>query len=688
MNREDALVRIKELRELLINANKHYYDLARPIMSDREYDRLYLELAILEKEWNLISSDSPTQQIGENTEIALQDSVVNGLMADDNSDKELISVKTVSHPSPMLSLANTYNEEELLDFDRRVSGILGNAPYSYFVELKFDGMALRLRYEKGELVLAATRGDGKKGDVITENAMTIADVPKKLKGDFTEVIEVRGEAYMEHVAFANFNENREKEGLQPFANPRNATAGSLKMLDSGEVAKRPIRFFAYDLLLNDQSQQNTHQMRMLYLEEMGHRVCDLRWHCKSIQEVLSIIEKLDSERKSWDFETDGVVIKINEDRYREELGTTAKAPRWAIAYKFESEQATTRLNSITLQVGRLGAITPVAELEPVLLAGTTVKRASLHNEEEIHRKDIREGDMVIIEKAGEIIPQVIEVVDRDNPNRANTFEMPEGCPACGSKLIKFPDEVAWRCVNPVCPPQIRIRIEHFASRDALDIDGLGTSIVDQLVSEGLISTYAHLYDLTLDRILPLERMAEKSAKNLINAIKSSISKPFDRVLYALGIRFVGTTVARDLADAFGSLEQLRNASEEEIANVHGIGIKIAQSVRQFFGTPEFAHIVDALISHGLQTEQEAKETDSNLFGGQTFVLTGTLPTLSRNEAAEIIDKNGGKVSSSVSKNTSYVLAGEAAGSKLEKAQKLGINVISEADFFQILKANQ
>lgn len=688
MNREDALVRIKELRELLINANKHYYDLARPIMSDREYDRLYLELAILEKEWNLISSDSPTQQIGENTEIALQDSVVNGLMADDNSDKELISVKTVSHPSPMLSLANTYNEEELLDFDRRVSGILGNAPYSYFVELKFDGMALRLRYEKGELVLAATRGDGKKGDVITENAMTIADVPKKLKGDFPEVIEVRGEAYMEHVAFANFNENREKEGLQPFANPRNATAGSLKMLDSGEVAKRPIRFFAYDLLLNDQSQQNTHQMRMLYLEEMGHRVCDLRWHCKSIQEVLSIIEKLDSERKSWDFETDGVVIKINEDRYREELGTTAKAPRWAIAYKFESEQATTRLNSITLQVGRLGAITPVAELEPVLLAGTTVKRASLHNEEEIHRKDIREGDMVIIEKAGEIIPQVIEVVDRDNPNRANTFEMPEGCPACGSKLIKFPDEVAWRCVNPVCPPQIRIRIEHFASRDALDIDGLGTSIVDQLVSEGLISTYAHLYDLTLDRILPLERMAEKSAKNLINAIKSSISKPFDRVLYALGIRFVGTTVARDLADAFGSLEQLRNASEEEIANVHGIGIKIAQSVRQFFGTPEFAHIVDALISHGLQTEQEAKETDSNLFSGQTFVLTGTLPTLSRNEAAEIIDKNGGKVSSSVSKNTSYVLAGEAAGSKLEKAQKLGINVISEADFFQILKANQ
>lgn len=688
MNREDALVRIKELRELLINANKHYYDFANPIMGDREYDRLYLELANLEKEWNLISSDSPTQQIGENTEIALQDSVVNGLMADDNSDKELISVKTVSHPSPMLSLANTYNEEELLDFDRRVSGILGNAPYSYFVELKFDGMALRLRYEKGELVLAATRGDGKKGDVITENAMTIADVPKKLKGDFPEVIEVRGEAYMEHVAFANFNENREKEGLQPFANPRNATAGSLKMLDSGEVAKRPIRFFAYDLLLNDQSQQNTHQMRMLYLEEMGHRVCDLRWHCKSIQEVLSIIEKLDSERKSWDFETDGVVIKINEDRYREELGTTAKAPRWAIAYKFESEQATTRLNSITLQVGRLGAITPVAELEPVLLAGTTVKRASLHNEEEIHRKDIREGDLVIIEKAGEIIPQVIDVVDRDNPNRANTFEMPEGCPACGSKLIKFPDEVAWRCVNPVCPPQIRIRIEHFASRDALDIDGLGTSIVDQLVSEGLISTYAHLYDLTLDRILPLERMAEKSAKNLINAIKSSISKPFDRVLYALGIRFVGTTVARDLADAFGSLEQLRNASEEEIANVHGIGIKIAQSVRQFFGTPEFAHIVDALISHGLQTEQEAKETDSNLFSGQTFVLTGTLPTLSRNEAAEIIDKNGGKVSSSVSKNTSYVLAGEAAGSKLEKAQKLGINVISEADFFQILKANQ
>jgi DNA ligase (NAD+) len=575
-----------------------------------------------------------------------------------------------------------------LDFDKRVSGILGNAPYSYFVELKFDGMALRLRYEKGELVLAATRGDGKKGDIITENVMTIADVPKDLKGDFPEVVEVRGEAYMEHAAFANFNETREKEGLQPFANPRNATAGSLKMLDSSEVAKRPIRFFAYDLLLHDQSEQNTHQQRMLFLENLGHRVCDRRWHCKSVQEVLSIIENLDSERKNLDFETDGVVIKINEDNYRHELGNTAKAPRWAIAYKFESEQATTRLNSITLQVGRLGAITPVAELEPVLLAGTTVKRASLHNEEEIHRKDIREGDMVIIEKAGEIIPQVIEVVDRDNPNRANTFVMPEGCPACGAKLIKFPEEVAWRCVNPVCPPQIRIRIEHFASRDALDIDGLGTSLVDQLVTEGLISTYAHLYDLTLDHILPLERMAEKSARNLLHAINLSKNKPFDRVLYALGIRFVGTTVARDLADAFGSIERLRIATEDDIANVHGIGIKIAQSVRQFFDTPEFAHIVDALIKHGLQTEQEVKKTDSNLFEGQTFVLTGTLPTLSRNEAAEIIDKNGGKVSSSVSKNTSYVLAGEAAGSKLEKAQKLGINVINEVDFFQILKANQ
>ncbi len=688
MNREDALVRVKELRELLIKANKHYYDFASPIMGDREYDRLYLELDKLEKEWDLTSSDSPTQNIGENTEVALQNSVENGVLSDDDSNEGSIPIKTVSHPTPMLSLANTYNEQDLLDFDKRVSGILGNAPYSYFVELKFDGMALRLRYEKGELVLAATRGDGKKGDIITENVMTIADVPKDLKGDFPEVVEVRGEAYMEHAAFANFNETREKEGLQPFANPRNATAGSLKMLDSSEVAKRPIRFFAYDLLLHDQSEQNTHQQRMLFLENLGHRVCDRRWHCKSVQEVLSIIENLDSERKNLDFETDGVVIKINEDNYRHELGNTAKAPRWAIAYKFESEQATTRLNSITLQVGRLGAITPVAELEPVLLAGTTVKRASLHNEEEIHRKDIREGDMVIIEKAGEIIPQVIEVVDRDNPNRANTFVMPEGCPACGAKLIKFPEEVAWRCVNPVCPPQIRIRIEHFASRDALDIDGLGTSLVDQLVTEGLISTYAHLYDLTLDHILPLERMAEKSARNLLHAINLSKNKPFDRVLYALGIRFVGTTVARDLADAFGSIERLRIATEDDIANVHGIGIKIAQSVRQFFDTPEFAHIVDALIKHGLQTEQEVKKTDSNLFEGQTFVLTGTLPTLSRNEAAEIIDKNGGKVSSSVSKNTSYVLAGEAAGSKLEKAQKLGINVINEVDFFQILKANQ
>lgn len=684
MKQSDAINRVEELRKLLKKANEAYYDRAEPIMSDREYDFLLKELEELEARFRLSHPASPSQIIGERAGLSTMsvDSEQMGSLLQESG--------TVTHPAPMMSLSNTYNEEELRDFDRRVSDLLGHRDYSYFVELKFDGMAMRLRYEHGQLVLAATRGDGRVGDVITANAKTIADIPHVLTSSPDEIIEIRGEAYMEIEAFRKYNETRISLGLQPFANPRNATAGSLKMLDSEEVARRPIRFFAYDLILDECQPEfrkgtGRHDLKMKALSSMGQRVCERNWLVDSIDAVIEIIKQLGAERDSWDFETDGVVVKVNEDKYRSELGSTAKAPRWAIAYKFEAEQAETVVNDITLQVGRLGTITPVAELEPVLLAGTTVKRASLHNEDEILRKDIRIGDRVIIEKAGEIIPQVIKVVNPDASGRGRTFRMPEKCPACSAPLERVEDEAAWRCNNPGCPPQVRIRIEHFASRDAMDIDGLGTAVVDQLVSQGLISSYADLYSLTEEQLMGLERMGEKSASNLIKAIDASRTRPFDRVLYALGIRHVGSNVARDLANAFHTLENLRGATVDEIAAVHGIGIKIAMSVRAFFDNPELAALTDRLAAHGLQFHKEETELKSSTLHGITFVLTGTLPTLTRSEASKLIEDNGGKVSGSVSKNTGFVLAGDDAGSKLDKAKKLGVRVINENEFRNMIK---
>ncbi len=678
MDRDQAIKRVESLRELLDEANRAYYDKADPIMSDREFDRLLDELDQLEQKFNLVTADSPTQRIGGNYGTPIADTQV------ENSD-----LKQTVHPTPMMSLANTYNEQELRDFDRRVRDILGHSDYTWFVELKFDGMALRLRYENAKLVLAATRGDGKKGDIITANARTVNDIPERLDDSSRSIFEIRGEAFMEKDAFAKYNESRVSVGLQAFANPRNATAGSLKMLDSSEVAKRPIRFYAYDISLDEatdelQSEFITHASRMLLLEKLGHRVCKTRWHVNTIDEVLDLIVELNETRKSLPFETDGVVIKINEDVFRSELGSTAKAPRWAIAYKFEAEQAESTINGITLQVGRLGTITPVAELEPVLLAGTTVKRASLHNEDEIRRKDIRVGDKVIIEKAGEIIPQVIKVIDLNAPDRGPEFKIPSHCPACDSLLERVEDEAAWRCNNPSCPPQVRIRIEHFASRDAMDIDGLGNALVDQLVSAGLIHSYADLYSLSTEDILPLERMAEKSANNLIQAIENSKQQPFERLLYALGIRHIGVTVARELAQAFGSMEALMAADEQEIASIHGIGTKIAESVTSFFSQPKSVELVSKLISFGLKTEFKKTESSGSSLDGMTFVLTGTLPSLSRADASELIEKNGGKTTGSVSKNTTFVLAGEAAGSKLDKAKKLGIKVITEEEFLSMI----
>lgn len=663
MNKDQAQKRVKELKDLLREANKAYYNDAQPFMSDKEFDEKLKELEFLENEFNIHDPNSPTKRVGGETSSTFE---------------------TVQHPVPLLSLDNTYNEEELTDFDKRVQKILEHSEYEYLVELKFDGASLRLRYENGELVLGATRGDGQKGDDITKNVRTIRDIPLQLTGNFPDVVEVRGEAFMEREAFARLNQKREEEGLSTFANPRNSTAGSLKMQDPKAVSQRPIRFFAFDLLFDEEDASLTQDKINELIKEFGLPANEYPKVCKSISEVHEVIKEWDDLRHQLPYETDGVVIKVNQTHLRAHLGSTSKFPRWAIAYKFEAEQATTIINDITLQVGRLGTITPVAELEPVLLAGTTVKRASLHNEDEIHRKDIRIGDTVVVEKAGEIIPQIISVVNPDRKDRSKEFEFPKTCPACDAKLIKYEGEVAWRCINPECPPQVRIKIEHFAARDALDIEGLGESVVDQLVSENLITNYADLYDLTIDQIIPLERMAEKSAQNLISGIASSKNQPFEKVLYALGIRFVGKTVAKDLAEAFKNLENLRSADEEALLAVDSIGPRIAESVINFFSNDVNNDITNRLKEAGLQFEAEEKELASNILEGKKIVLTGTLPTLSRNEAKELIEKNGGKTTSSVSKNTDYVLAGESAGSKLTKAQELEIEILDEEKFLEII----
>ncbi len=663
MTRDQAKQRVDELKALLNKANDAYYLDAQPFMSDKDFDESLKELDKLETEFDLSTADSPTKRVG----------------GDVSSQFE-----TVQHPVPLLSLDNTYNEQELRDFDGRVQKILGHDKYDYFVELKFDGASIRLRYENGKLVLGATRGDGQKGDDITKNLKTLHDIPLELKGDYPAAVEVRGEAYMEREAFARMNARREEEGLSVFANPRNSTAGSLKMQDPKAVAQRPIRFFAFDLIFDQEDPEITQSRKNEILSDFGLPNNEHPRICSTIDQVLEVISNFDELRHSLPYETDGVVIKINQSNLRDQLGSTSKFPRWAIAFKFEAEQVETVLNDISLQVGRLGTITPVAELEPVQLAGTTVKRASLHNEEEIHRKDIRIGDTVLVEKAGEIIPQVVSVVNPNRDGRSPKFEFPSNCPACNAELIKYEGEVAWRCINPVCPPQVRIKIQHFAARDALDIEGLGESVVDQLVTEGLISNYADLYELSVEQIAPLERMAEKSAKNLIEAIAKSKEQPFERVLYALGIRFVGKTVAKDLSKAFSNLARLKSADEEQLLAVDSIGPRIAESVIQFFNNQTNNEIIDRLIAAGLQFEMEEIAYASSKLEGMTVVLTGTLPSLSRKQAAEIIEKHGGKTSSSVSKKTDYVLAGDSAGSKLTKAQNLGITIWNEAEFLEFI----
>lgn len=671
----DVEKRIDELKKIIHQHDYRYYVLADPVISDSEYDKLYKELEKLENENpHLITSDSPTQRVG----------------------KDLTKVfKPVTHKIPMLSLSNSYDEADMFDFDRRVRESLpGNEKVEYVVELKIDGASVSLNYVNGVLKTAATRGDGVTGEEITNNVKTIRSVPLKINkldtikyklNDF----EVRGEIFMKIDDFLNLNKEREDLGEKLFANPRNSTAGTLKLQDARIVAKRKLDIFLYSLI-SPEDELKTQEENLKLLKELGFKVNPEYKVCNNIQEVLNVCKQFEQMRDELEYEVDGAVIKVNSIRQQNILGSIAKSPRWAVAYKFKAKQAFTKIKDITWQVGRTGTITPVAELEPVFLAGSTISRSTLHNIDEIKRKDIRVGDKVIIEKGGDVIPKIVSVVLADRPKNAKETMPPEKCPVCQSKIYKPENEVALYCENPECPAQIKGRLAHFASRGAMDIEGLGDALIELFVDKGFLKTFTDIYDLKKKRseLIQIERLGEKSVDNLLNAIEKSKAQPFHKVLFAIGIRYVGAGAAKKLTDHFGSIENLIRASEEEISVIHEIGPSISKSVKQFFSQKANIRLIEKLKKEGLIFSSEKKAIKDNLFKGKTVVLTGTLSGLSREEASEKIVSLGGKVSSSVSKKTDFVVYGESAGSKLSKAKELGIKTIDEKEFLKMIKEQE
>jgi DNA ligase (NAD+) len=663
---------IEQLRKLIRDHDHRYYVLAEPIISDEEYDKLLKQLERLEKENpHLITPDSPTQRVG----------------------KDLTkNFKPIDHKVPMLSLANTYSEEEVYEFDRRVREALPeNQNVKYVVELKIDGASVSLNYVNGLLKTAATRGDGFVGEEITTNVKTIKSVPLRLRSiesafyklkDF----EVRGEIYMNIADFHKLNKEREKKEEKLFANPRNSSSGTLKLQDPKIVSQRPLNIFLYSLISTEEeldSQFNNLEL----LKKLGFRVNPETVLCKNIDEVIKVCRKLEKKRDALEYEVDGSVIKVNSIVQQNILGSIAKSPRWAVAFKFKAKQAFTRLNKITWQVGRTGTITPVAELEPVLLAGSTISRATLHNFDEIKRKDIREGDKVVIEKGGDVIPKIVSVILSERSTNSKETKPPIKCPICGSQIFKPEDEVAYFCENSECSAQVKGRIEHFASRGAMDIEGLGEALINLFVDLGYIKTYDQIYDLKDKRseLIKIERLGEKSIDNLLKAIKESKKQPFSKVLFALGIRYVGSGAAKKLADHFNSIDEMMNASKEEISSIYEIGPSISHSVRNFFSDKHNLKVIQRLKEHKLNFKSEKKTVVKSPFLSKTFVLTGTLSKFSREEAEEKISNLGGKAVSSISKKTDFVLVGENPGSKLSKAQALGIKIINEKDFIKLLE---
>jgi len=665
--------------ELAAEVRRHdeaYYVHARPAISDQEYDRLYRELLDLEQQFpNLVTPESPTQRVG---------------------GAPISSFKPVQHLSPMLSLDNTYSQAEVHEFVNRVQRIIPEETLEWIVEPKVDGVAMNLRYEHGQFVLGATRGDGATGDDITLNLRTVRNLPLRListNGNVPELMEVRGEVYMTRTGFEQLNKQRVARGEEPFANARNSAAGSLKQLDSRLVAKRPLALKVYGLGKTEGSKNTfaSHSEVLEWLQSVGFPTPEKTWHCRSVNELLSAIEELDRLRRDFAYETDGAVIKLNSLVQRERAGFTAKAPRWAMAYNYAADQAETKLKAITFLVGRTGTLTPVAELEPVFLAGSTIARATLHNEDELRRKDIRIGDTVTIEKAGEVIPAVVGVVLTKRTGAEQIFEFPKSCPECGGEIQRVAANggelaAAWRCTNADCPAQVQGRLVHWCSRGAMDSEGGGEVLTSQLVKHKLVHDVADLYSLTIDQLLTIERMGKKSAQNFLDAVESSKSRELWRLLHGLGILHVGVGGAKALARAFPGLDAIAAASIDQLTDTNDIGDVIARSLHEWFRHPRNHQLIERLRAAGLNftSSSFAAPAASSAVAGKTFVITGTLPTLKREQAAARIEAAGGKVSGSVSKKTNYLVAGEEAGSKLAKAQELNIPVLDEAALLKLL----
>lgn len=663
----DIQQQILSFRDELNHHNYDYYVLDNPSISDFEFDVKLKQLQELEEKHPEFADDnSPTKRVG---------------------GQITKNFETVVHTHRMYSLDNSYSKEDLLDWETRIKKqIDGNVQYT--CELKYDGASISITYENGNLLKAVTRGDGFQGDDVTINIKTIKSVPLKLKGDYPPKFDIRGEIVLPFKGFNQMNEERIQIGEEPYRNPRNTASGSLKLQDSAEVAKRPLECMLYNITGNNVD-ISTQFESLEKARKWGFKVPSAAKLVNSIDEVLEFIDYWNVHRHDLPYETDGVVIKVNDLHQQEELGYTAKSPRWAIAYKFKAEQVSTRLNEITYQVGRTGAITPVANLEPVELAGTTVKRASLHNADQIEKLDIRVRDEVFVEKGGEIIPKIIAVDLTKRPADSQTTEYITHCPECHTELVRTEGEAQHYCPNyNGCPPQIIGRIQHFISRKAMDIEGLGGETVALLVNSGLIANYSDLYELTKERVIPLERMAEKSADNLISGIEASRQIPFERVLYALGIRYVGETVAKKLAKHFKSIDNLAKATNMDLIIVDEIGIRIAESVVDFFTSVENQKIIERLKQFGVQSEISAEKlaNQTDKLNGQIFVISGVFESLSRDELKKLIEDNGGKVSSSISSKTNYIIAGENMGpSKKTKAEQLNIPIISEYDFYKILQ---
>ncbi|MCF8261371.1 MAG: NAD-dependent DNA ligase LigA [Melioribacteraceae bacterium] len=663
---------IESLRSKIRKHEYQYYVLGEPLIADFEFDQLYKSLEKLEQENpNLITPDSPTQRIGSDL------------------TKEF---RTIRHKVSMLSLSNTYNEDELIAFDNRIKeNVDSPEEVSYVVELKIDGVSASLIYEDGKLKTAVTRGDGVSGEEITNNVKTIKSVPLSISENKWKAIdlyqfEVRGEIFMEIDAFQEYNSEREKRGEKTFANPRNSTAGTIKMQDPKIVAERPLDIFTYYLIADSRNIQ-THSESLELLAELGFKVNKNYKLCNNINEVVDYCNFWENERVKLPYETDGVVIKVNSLDQQSELGTIAKSPRWAVAYKFKPKQATTRIKDIRWQVGRTGAVTPVADLEPVLLAGSTISHATLHNMDEIRRKDIRLNDKVIIEKGGDVIPKIVKVIDEERNEFSQKLQPPKVCPVCSSKLFQPDGEVAIYCQNPNCRAQIKGNLEHFSSRGAMDIEGMGKAIIDQFVELELLKNIADIYNLKTkrDELISIERLGEKSVDNLLNAIEESKNKSFEKVLFALGIRYIGAGVAQKLSDSFKNIDEIINADEEKVTSIHDIGQSVFYSLRQYFSIDQNLDLIKKLKLAGLNFESSKVEKSGSKLDGLKFVITGTLPTLSREEAKSLIESNGGSVVTTVSKNTNLLLAGEKAGSKLSKAEKLGINIIDESGLFKMIQ---